>query len=119
MINKNKIGEKGEIKAREFLINKNYTILSSNWRYQHKEIDLIAQKDNTLVIVEVKTRTSNYISPKESVRKKKQQNLIIAANAYVQINNLDIDVRFDIIEVIIQNKEYTVNHIKEAFYPLL
>jgi len=118
-MDKYKIGQKGEGIAAKFLINKGYVILNSNWRYQHKEIDLIAKKDNFLIIIEVKTRSSNYIKPRESVNKKKQENLIIATAAYVEQNQIELEIRFDIIEIIINKETYKLHHIKDAFYPIL
>jgi len=118
-MNKNKIGQKGEEIAQNFLIDKAYVILSVNWRFQHKEIDIIAKKDDVLVIVEVKTRSSNYIRPREAVDKKKQENLIMAAAAYIEQCQIDLDVRFDVIEIILTDKTCKIHHIKDAFYPVL
>ena len=119
VMDKDKIGQKGEQIAKEFLIEQGYYILVSNWRFQHKEIDIIAQKNDLLVIVEVKTRSSNYIKPREAVNKKKQQNLIMATAAYIEQYQIDLNVRFDVIEIILTNKMYKIHHIKEAFYPTL
>ncbi len=118
MIN-NDIGALGESKAVNYLITNGYNILSQNFRFGHKEIDIIAQKDDTICIIEVKTRLSTYIKPREAVNKRKQNNLIMAANEYITRNNIDLDVRFDIIEVIIKNKQTDIKHLKDAFYPTL
>ena len=119
MVNSNDLGALGEKIALDYLSKNKYKILETNWRYQHKEVDIIAVINNILCIVEVKTRSSDYISPKEAVNKKKQQNLIIAANEYVIQNNLDCDVRFDIIEIIRNQDNTQITHIKDAFIPLL
>ena len=119
MANNSDLGTLGEKLATDFLTKHKYKILETNWRYQHKEVDIIALKNNILCVVEVKTRSSNYISPKEAVNKKKQKNLIIAANAYIIQNELDYEVRFDIIEIILTQNNTQINHIEDAFIPLL
>jgi putative endonuclease len=70
------------------------------------------------VIAEVKTRKTNYFGEPESfVTRQKQKNLIKAANEYILLNTLDLDVRFDIVSVVMNSS--TVNHIEDAFSPLL
>ncbi|MCX6297043.1 MAG: YraN family protein [Bacteroidetes bacterium] len=79
----------------------------------------MARVSQTLVIAEVKTRKSNYFGEPESfVTKQKQKNLIKAANEYILRNNLDLEVRFDIVSVVL-NDISAVKHIEDAFYPLL
>ncbi len=119
MVNNNDLGNLGEEVALDFLLKNQYKILETNWRFQHKEVDIIAMEKNIICIVEVKTRSSNYISPKEAVNKKKQKNLIIAANEYIKRNDFDCEVRFDIMEIIISPNKTKINHIKDAFIPLL
>lgn len=108
-------GKNGEEQAAEFLKEAGYQILALNWRFKHLEIDIIAQKEKELIIVEVKTReTAIFGTPESFVTKDKQRKLIKAANEYVIQNNLDLEVRFDIISVITStNKVY---HIKDSFY---
>lgn len=115
MINSKKVGIDGEKMALEYLKSKAYEILETNWRFSHKEIDIIALIDNYLCIVEVKTRSSDFQAPKEAVNHKKQKNLIQAAHQYVIQHDLDVNVRFDIIEVFIRSKENKLNHIVDAF----
>ena len=89
MAEHNELGKKGEEMARKFLVEKGFEILATNWRYSKDEIDIIARKDNCLVIVEVKTRFSNVFGePEEFVSNKKQSFLIRAANVYVEKNNI-------------------------------
>ncbi len=76
----NELGVKGEILALDFLTKKEYAILEINWRFEKTEVDIIARRLNTLVIVEVKTRTGNQFGfPEEAVGIEKQKNLAIAA----------------------------------------
>ena len=114
----NELGTKGEILALEYLERKGYSILEINWRFEKTEVDIIAKDRNTIVIVEVKTRTSNdFGQPEESVGKLKQEMLSMAAEEYLERNALDLDVRFDIVSVIFRNGEGKVFHIEDAFFP--
>ena len=116
----NQLGNKGEEIAQQYLSDNNFVILEKNWRFLHKEIDIIAEKEETLHVVEVKTRSGNYIlEPRGAVNKQKQRDLISAANAYIEKNNLNLDVQFDIIEVIYAKGQFYVRYIPNAFYPLV
>ena len=121
MAEHNDLGKFGEQLARDFLISKGYQILEQNWSCGHKEIDIIAKDGNELVIVEVKTRRVQcLVDPEETVDKMKQRYLIWAAEAYVERNNLDMDVRFDIVAIVVdKNNEHRIDHIENAFYPML
>ncbi|MGB0895818.1 MAG: YraN family protein [Flavobacteriaceae bacterium] len=112
----NELGKKGEALAVEYLQENGYVILNTNWRYLKAEIDIIAQKENILAIIEVKTRSSDVISaPEDAVNSKKIKLLVSAANEYVIQNNLDVDVRFDIIAVLKNKNAYSIVHTEEAF----
>ncbi|MDO6736650.1 YraN family protein [Wenyingzhuangia sp. 2_MG-2023] len=116
MASHNDLGNLGEVLATEYLIKQGYSILDKNWRYLKAEIDIIAQKENTLAIVEVKTRTTDFFgNPEEFITKGKIKLLIAATDAYVQQKNIDVEVRFDVIAIVKNNKETKLNHIKEAF----
>jgi putative endonuclease len=115
MAEHNLTGQKGEELAVKFLKEKGYDILEINWRFKNLEADIIATIDKTLIVAEVKTRKSNYFGePETFVNKQKQQNLIKAAHQYIQQNNLDLDVRFDII-AIVMNDLTNITHIEDAF----
>ncbi len=119
MAEHNITGKKGEEMAAIFLKENGYTILETNWRFMNLEADIIAITDKILVIVEVKTRKSNYFGEPESfVNRQKQKNLIKAANAYIERNQFDLEVRFDIVSVVL-NDSNAIKHIEDAFYPLL
>lgn len=116
MAEHNDTGTKGEELAASFLQNKGFVILEKNWRFKNFEADIIATIADTLVIAEVKTRKSNYFGePETFVNKQKQKNLIKTGNAYIQQNNLDLEVRFDIISIILGDHQMKVNHIEDAF----
>ncbi len=118
MAQHNITGQKGEEIAAKYLVDKGYSILELNWRFKNLEADIIATKSKMLVIAEVKTRKSNYFGePETFVNKQKQKNLIRTAHEYILRNNLDLEVRFDIISVMM-NDSTAVKHIEDAFYPL-
>ena len=118
---KNGIGKQGEDIAVEYLKSKGYKIIERNWRCHHYEVDIIVRnKENLLIIVEVKTRTTPIFGePYEAVGKKKEQNLINAAEVYIYKNKLKTETRFDIISILIIDGKYHIDHIKDAFFPTL
>ena len=89
-----------------------------NWRSGKKEIDIIALKDDVLVIVEIKTRTNfDFGFPEEAVTKKKQQFLKGAAAAFIEDNPQYAIIRFDIISILMNESEVKeILHFEEAFY---
>ena len=112
------LGKKGEALAKAFLQQKGYTILDTNWRHEKDEIDIIAMDGSELVIVEVKTRSTDfYGDPYESVGYTKEQFLIRATESYLEEKDLDVDSRFDIISIVINQKGEHIEHIEDAFYP--
>jgi len=113
----NDFGKLGEEKAKNFLIKKGYAIKAKNYRYLKAEIDIIAQKDSILAIIEVKSRSSEFLQNiAETVNQKKIQLLVSAANNYVIENDLDVDVRFDIITILKKGNDFQLEHLKDAFY---
>ena len=116
MAEHNELGKKGEELAIKFLIDKGYKILEKNYRYLKAEVDIIAQKENTLAVVEVKTRSTDYFGdPQDFVNPKKIKLLLSAIDYYVNEKDLDVDVRFDIIAIIHQKKETKIEHLEDAF----
>ena len=116
MATHNELGEKGELLAADFLLKNGYTILEKNWRYVKAEIDIIAQKGTTLVIVEVKTRSSDFFGdPQDFIKPKKIKLLVMAANEYVISRDLDVEVRFDIIAILLNRKTKKIEHLENAF----
>jgi putative endonuclease len=117
MAEHNELGKLGEDLAVEYLKKNGYTILNTNWTFQKAEIDIIAQMENTLAIVEVKTRSSlEFGLPQDFVKPKKIQLLLKAVDAYVIERNLDIDVRFDIIAIHKEGKSFAIEHLIDAFF---
>lgn len=117
MAQHNELGKKGEQLAVDFLIENHYTILERNYRFSKAEVDIIAKKDDTLAIIEVKTRSSTaFGDPQDFVKPKQIQRLVKAVDEYVTVNNLDVEVRFDIVAIVKQNKTFTIEHLENAFY---
>jgi putative endonuclease len=111
-------GKIGEQKACKLLENKGYHIVKTNWRFGSLEIDIIAENDEYIVFVEVKTRSSNrFGEPAVFVNKTKQKQLIKAAQAYIERNKIDKEARFDIISVLTGSQTFSLQHIESAFYP--
>jgi putative endonuclease len=115
---KKTLGKKGEAIAAKYLAKRGMRILHTNWTYKHKEIDIICETEDYLVIVEVKTRTSNYVDlPDEMISRKQQRFLIEAAEAYIMRHDIDKETRFDVVIVVMENDKAKVEHIDKAFQP--
>ena len=123
MAEHNDLGKWGEDEAALYYEDKGYEILERDWKVGKRDIDLIAltEDKDTLVFVEVKTRQNNDLQePEEAVDVKKMRKLAIAANAYVKLHGLDMDVRFDIISVIGKcSCVESIECFEDAFNPLL
>ncbi|WP_299433207.1 YraN family protein [uncultured Aquimarina sp.] len=117
MAEHNALGKEGEKLAVAFLEKHSYDILERNYRYLKAEVDIIAQKGDTIIVVEVKTRsTPEFGDPQDFVKPKQIQLLVKAIDHYVTENDLDVEVRFDIV-AIIKNKSGTkIEHLEDAFY---
>ena len=117
MAEHNELGKEGEKLAAAFLEKNGYTILEKNWTFQKAEIDIIAQKDQILAVVEVKTRSSiDFGLPQDFVKPKKIQMLVKAVNEYVLQNELDVEVRFDIIAIHKEGNQFKMEHLEDAFF---
>lgn len=118
MAQHNDFGKEAELAATDFLIKNGYKIIAQNYRYLKAEVDIIARIENTIVIVEVKARSTDiFINPEEAVTKAKIKLLISAADHFVQDIKEDLEVRFDIISVLLEkDKSLKINHIPDAFH---
>lgn len=118
MAEHNLLGKKGEEKAVEFLKKLGYEIVATNWLEQKFEIDIIAKDGNEFVFVEVKTRATDFFgTPEEAVTPAKQNHLIEGADYYIQKHEIDLEARFDVIAIVLNKQNLTINHFKAAFYP--
>ena len=95
------IGILGEKLARDFLKKKKYRIRETNFRYQEGEIDIVAEKKDCLVFIEVRTKTSlNFGTPEESITASKKEKLVASALTYIEThNNLPASWRIDFVAV--------------------
>ncbi len=112
------IGTNGEIHAANFLKNKGFEIVATNWRTGKKEIDIIAIYQNNIVFVEVKTRSNlTFGFPEEAVTEQKKILLKQAAEVYCTQTENSRNIRFDIISIIlIRGVVQEIVHIEDAFY---
>lgn len=120
MADHNELGKIGEQMAVEFLIEKGYKILDRNFRFKQLEIDIVTEHEGLLKVVEVKTRQSSYLTdPRELVSKSKQKGIIKTTNHFIHENEVDLEVQFDLIVIIINDKMKKIEHFEAAFYPTL
>jgi putative endonuclease len=110
------LGAEAEAKAADFLRDKGYEIIQSNYRYRRGEIDIIAKHSGLLIFVEVKARKSNRFGEPESfVDSKKHKMIIETADQYINENNWQRDIRFDVISVCSGEQE-SIEHFPDAFH---
>lgn len=116
--NKKAFGDEGENIACKFLVENGYKIVKRNYRFGRGEIDVIAQKDSTLVFVEVKTRKNQNFGPAElAVTFGKQKQIRKIAEAFLCENDYsEFDFRIDVIAINFKDEDkYSLNHIENAF----
>jgi putative endonuclease len=120
MANTKELGDIGESLACDMLRKKDYKILRRKYVFNKAEIDIIAEFDGRLIFVEVKTRVSSYLTdPSLLVSIGKQKQIIRAADQYVKDFYPEKEWRFDIV-VVVTNTDYTsIEHIEDAFYPMV
>jgi len=117
MAQHNQLGKKGEQLAVDFLLKNGYKIIERNYRFDKAEVDIIAKKENILAVIEVKTRsTTDFGNPQDFVKPKQIKNLVKAVDEYINENDLDIEVRFDIIAIVKKKKGFEIEHLENAFY---
>lgn len=120
MATHNDFGKIAEDLAAEYLQKNGYKVVKRNFRFQKAEIDIIAEKENMIIIVEVKARSTDaFILPQEAVTKAKIRSVVSAANHYLEEFNRNNEVRFDIISVLPdERKNLIIEHITDAFEAL-
>ena len=112
------IGKQGEQIAVEYLRNRNYEIIARNYRWNRGEVDIIAQLNNMLVFVEVKTaRQKSFGEPETWVDERKQQQIGMVAEHFMDnLPAADLDCRFDVIAVTIRQNQTKIKHFEDAFW---
>ena len=117
MAQHNELGKKGEQLAVDYLLKNDYSIVERNYRFDKAEVDIIAKQKGILAIIEVKTRsTTEFGNPQDFVKPKQIQRLVKAVDEYVTVNDLDVEIRFDIIAIVREGKSYNIEHLENAFY---
>lgn len=110
------LGQYGENIAEKHLIALGYKIKARNIRYGKEELDIVAEKDSKLIVVEVKTRqTAEIGEPWRAVTRKKQRHIIRCAHNYIVDRNIDLEVRFDIVSIVHNSFRTDLEHIVDAF----
>jgi len=111
-------GRAGELAAVKLLQEKGHVILFENYRWQHKEIDVISQDGDVLVFTEVKTRTNfNYGYPEAAVDERKQAHMKAAAEMFLLDHPQYQKLRFDTIGILMHgNQVKEIVHWEAAFY---
>ncbi|RMA66174.1 YraN family protein [Ulvibacter antarcticus] len=113
----NELGKMGEQLAVNYLLRNGFSILERNFIFQKAEIDIIAQKDDKIIVIEVKTRNSAFFGdPQDFVTKSKIKLLVKAANEYLVSNTIEKEVRFDIIAILKNKNIEKIEHFENAFY---
>lgn len=116
-MNHAEVGRKGEELARAHLRRRGWRILETNHRSRLGEVDVICREGETVVFVEVKTRTSDaFGAPAEAVGTRKQNRLRALAQEYLAAGGLDsADIRFDVVAIRLDAKPPAIEHIEGAF----
>ena len=115
--NKAEVGAFGEEYTVKYLKKQGYKILDRNFHSRFGEIDIIASKKDIIAFIEVKTRSENSIySPREAVDFHKQQKCIKTAQTYLVQNRVELQPRFDVSEILLQNREDNKLRLKEFNY---
>lgn len=112
-------GAFAEDRAAEYLRKQGYTILERNLKFNKIEIDIVAQKDQVIVFVEVKARSGEYQNPVDAVDKKKRARITAGADIYLRSLDQLYQYRFDIITLKGNQQDYTLEHYEDAFMPSL
>lgn len=114
---KRKLGDFGEMLAKNYLIRRGYLILAQNYQSSYHEIDIIAKIKGKYVFVEVKTRESGLEDPENALNEHKTNNLKKVISAYLAKNKGISEFQLDLIAVRVNkgNKIANIKHYKEIF----
>lgn len=111
------LGRLGEDIASNWLQKRGYRLLERNFRFGKVELDIIAKKDDEIIFIEVKTRMDDDKTvPEKVVGRSKQRNIRLAAEHYMELQELTLPARFDII-LVLKGERFEVEHWEDAFYP--
>lgn len=109
-------GRQAENIARHYFIRYCYQITQRNFRYGSSEIDLIVQKNNLLIFVEVKSKSAlGFGEPEKNIRPGQIERIKTAAEAFQVLANWEKDIRFDTILLTFFPQAIKIEHFKDAF----
>lgn len=117
MAKHNIFGQEGEKAACECLLKKGYIIRERNWRCGKNEVDIIAEHDNRIIVVEVKTRSSPVEDLSRIIDTKKIRHLVNAGKAYIERFRLPHELQFDVILLTGDEQHFSIEHIEDAIIP--
>lgn len=116
MAEHNELGNEGEIRAQAYLRDKGYKIKHTNWVTGKLELDIVAEKDGWLIVVEVKTRsTETFEHPEDAITIRKIRNIVNATHEYILQFDWQGETRFDVMSVIPHGQDFLIEHIEDAF----
>ena len=120
MSDRHSLGPQGEELAAGYLVRQGFRIRHRNWRSGRSEVDIIAENEQYIVFVEVKSRSADFaVHPAEAVSVPKQRTIINAASNYIDTYGIFKEARFDIITVITSGQNHEIDHIENAYYPTM
>ncbi len=118
MARRSDVGAWGEAIAARHLVERGYTLRERNWRHGHGELDIVAERGDAIVFVEVRTRRSDaYGRPQETISARKRAALIATAQAYLDAHDLhDVQWQIDVIAIELDSRNATsqLEHIECA-----
>jgi putative endonuclease len=108
---------RAERHAADLLVHAGWDIVARNWRFGHKEVDLIARRGRLVAFVEVKCRSGpRYGSPAEAVTRAKRRDLACAAAGWIARHARPGDeFRFDLIAVTGRAERPSLAHFEDAW----
>lgn len=110
------LGQQGELAVIEWLRARHFSIRATNFRTRRGEVDIIAQRGELIVFVEVKTRLTSYFSLSQLITQSKQRKIYSAACTYIATHQLsDHILRFDVATSTLYNNEFAIDYIENAF----
>lgn len=116
----NELGKRGEDAACQYIENIGCKVIERNWRYEKHEIDIIAEDEQYIIFVEVKTRASDqWGNPEDFISNSQIKRIVTAADFYIQEKDIDKEPRFDVISIINHRGTFEIEHINDAFLPSL
>lgn len=119
MAEHNRTGAWGEDRVCEYLVAEGYAITERNWRMNHLELDIVAEKDGWIAFVEVKTRRTEGEKLSDVINQRKISRIVSAANGYLLSHRIELKPRFDVAFVFGTPSDFHIEYIPDAFFPRL